>query len=320
MQRLAPTAGQQLKSTPVLTNLGNLCHLVNSCNMQSGAKHLEQVFLEPAIAADGMQYLLCVPDESIPITSQLATVPAQIQSHAAAPMLPTSSNASTPVNAEQRPETSQQPVAASMSHAQLDSAPVIHATANLMVQTTNANHSYSDAVSGIKETVQVYDVSMPTVDGKLDFQGEKITRRFAMDTGCSASCISEEAFERDQQHLLRYGRLYNMATPTKVTMLGKQVTHAGKVIKRARIYIGQAYYITDLFVVPNCAFDYVLSAAWMTVYSATPCFRQGQFRIGVPEGSWNPKARFQPQKGYQNVPMTWKGRQLRIPVVSSRTS
>ena len=103
-------------------------------------------------------------------------------------------------------------------------------------------------------------------------------------------------------------------------MLGKQVTHARKVIKRARIYIGQAYYITDLFVVPNCAFDYVLSAAWMTVYSATPCFRQGQFRIGVPPGTWNPRALKKPQKGYQTVPMMWKGRQLSIPVVSSRSS
>ena len=325
MQRLAPTAGQQLKATPVLTNLGNLCHLVNSCNMQSGVKHLEQVFLEPAIAADGMQYLLCVPDASTPITSQLDTLPAELQSHSAA----TSASCSPPVSApaDIQPEAAQPirpAVGASVSvtsaPAHIDSAPVIHATANTMVQAAVPDHSYRDAVSGHKEQVQVYDVSMPTVSGKLDFKGEDIQRRFAMDTGCSASCISEEAFERDQHLLLRYGRLYNMATPTKVTMLGKQVTQACKVIKHARVYIGQAYYITDLFVVPNCAFEYVLSAAWMTVYSATPCFRQGQFRIGVAPGTWNPRAFSKPQKGYQSVPMMWKGRQLSIPVVPSHSS
>ncbi|KAK9827014.1 hypothetical protein WJX74_003601 [Apatococcus lobatus] len=165
-------------------------------------------------------------------------------------------------------------------------AEVIGAVAGTKAETVAIN-----AIRPLMHTsVAVYDVSMPTVGGKLDFKGENIQRRFAMDTGCSASCISEEAFERDQHLLLRYGRLYDMATPTKVTMLGKQVTQACKVIKHARIYIGQAYYITDLFVVPNCAFDYVLSAAWMTVYSATPCFRQGQFRIGVPAGTWNPRA------------------------------
>ena len=147
-----------------------------------------------------------------------------------------------------------------------------------MTVTTHAGHTYRDATSGAKETVQVYDVSMPTismVSGRLDHAGENIQRRMAMDTGCSASCISEAAFKRDQHHLLRYGRLCTMATPTTVQMLGKQVSHAAKVIKNARLYIGNAYYKTDLFVVPECAWNYVLSAAWMTVYSASPCFRQG---------------------------------------------
>ena len=305
MQRLGPTAGQQLKATPVLTNLGNLCHLVNSCNMQSGAKLLEQVFLEPAIAADGMQYLLCVPDKEVPVAGQLATVPDEIHSQPSASVLPEST---LPDNA---------PKAAAPKKA---AAPVIHATANHLTVATSAGHTYSDAAGSVKETVQVYDVSMPSVSGRLAHAGENIRRNFAMDTGCSASCISESAFKRDQNRLLQYGRLHTMATPTKVKMLGKQVSHAAKVIKHARVYIGEAYYVTAFFVVPDCAFEYVLSAAWMTVYSATPCFRQGEFEIGVPKGTWNPQARFRPRNGYQRVPMTWKGRQLYIPVLPANAS
>ncbi len=81
------------------------------------------------------------------------------------------------------------------------------------------------------------------------------------------SLISQSAYDRDFQALLEYGDLVPLRGHT-ISMANGATTSVTHMVKGARIIIGRAYYEVDLFIVPSCIHEYVLSMAFMVEHRA----------------------------------------------------
>ena len=131
---------------------------------------------------------------------------------------------------------------------------------------------------------------------------ESCRRDFFVDDGCNLSCMSEEAFAKDQSVLMQTGRICELAKPLSVAMIDGQSIEATKLVKGLTFSIGVAKYTADFLVIPMPGIGYILGADFLSKFDVSKDWRNGLLRMGVVKDSVLPIVK-QAYRPYQTVPM-----------------
>ncbi len=136
------------------------------------------------------------------------------------------------------------------------------------LNTSHAPRSYRDATSG---THTSYMATMPTIKVGISSShpfSDDLQRIAHIDTGANLCLVSRSAYERDFFGLLEFGDLIPLHGHT-VCMANGAPVEIAEMVQGARLVIGRAFYEVDLYIIPDCAHDYILSMGFMVTYGAS---------------------------------------------------
>jgi hypothetical protein len=79
-----------------------------------------------------------------------------------------------------------------------------------------------------------------------------------------------------------------------------------EMVQGARLVIGRAFYEVDLYIIPDCAHDYILSMGFMVTYGASLDMRRKLLSLGVERATeLGSPPRASPNSDYQSVPFSY---------------
>jgi len=141
-----------------------------------------------------------------------------------------------------------------------------------------------------------------------------------LDQGCaSEGCVSTDAFQRDREKLLRYGRLVAIE-PVEI-----QLYEEGAVVQTELMVVGEAVYPMNFFVVPKGSFEYIAGNAFAATFDVCPRVSKGYATIAIkqqylhaygvmPHRPWWSSKYGNAWVATQKLPLYWKGRMMNIRV------
>ena len=202
-----------------------------------------------------------------------------------------------------------EPIARAEGGDEPDLAPAIPASpaVTASIEPAERDLTWANAVTADPKVYPQYCVTMPTMQASLEPTGPP-TCQLSLDSGAAFSCISETAFRRDKQALLKHGKLLKLHKPIRVSMYDNSISDSYEFVQGARLYIGDCFYNVDLVVVPDGSRDYLIGANFCKIYDASFQFSTCMCRIGCPPDGW--RHRSKPYKKYQFCPISYHGKMM----------
>ena len=155
-----------------------------------------------------------------------------------------------------------------------------------------------------------FTVSMPSVMAKIDGGRRGVLERpMHLDTGASFSCISQAAYDRDFLTLKVSGDTPVMLEPLRLNMFNFHHSIVTHMMQGVTLRIGIAEYITDLLVVPDTQFEYLLGANFIAGFAVKTYFNRGTAELSCVKGVAGQRV-----PHFQTVPMTFKSGCMRLTV------